>query len=201
MKIGHRLRYKVLMYSDKLQSYESLLNFSMAWKKSFLKNMEIPNDETVEIFNSNQGNLKICIHNYFYVKGKTNKSGISWVCAKRRYGKCPAALKTDFQIKNVLYKGEHNHESTPIDVEIFRFRHTIKQEARNTMKSISEILKANINKLSSEAKSKIGNLEIIRKDIRRQRKKIQKDKEFNPLKQVRITRLTCLYTLNTNQSV
>ena len=117
--------------------------------------------------------MKLLFQSNLYVKLKVLSSGaVCWECDQRRNKfACKAKLHVlnDQVIKQV---NDHTHVASRAVVESSKVRQEMKKRARETEETPQQIISQSVALLSEQAAVAMPPIHHIRRDIRRQRKKL-----------------------------
>ena len=130
------------------------------------------------IFTETQrGNIKLGYKGYLYDKNSTNDTAIRYRCELFHSKKCPGRMYTNLAMDEVVCGGKavgHSHLPSHKNVELVKFRQTIKSTARETDKSNAQIINAALSQLSKEAFAVAPSEEAMQCLIQRQRGRYKK---------------------------
>ena len=121
----------------------------------------------VQIIKTNKGKVKIAVDNFLYYRSKDLAAGIRWECCRRQHDRCKAAVKTNFNMTNPVLLGDHTHNSHPSEIEIAKCRQEMKERAKNSREKPKQIVASAIARLDEDARSIIGSVDTLRRDIQR----------------------------------
>ena len=130
--------------------------------------------DVMELIKSSRGGDVLCLDGYTYSKKKVSTNQIRWQCTKQRSEGCKGCVTTDINPfgNPRSFTPHRNHVSDNTRVEISKFRSEVKTAAKNTPGLNTQLLLVNsAENLSPQAIIEMGNVESIKRDIRRQKRK------------------------------
>ena len=125
----------------------------------------------MEFVTTTRGTRQLLKDHYIYSKNKTGNNGNTyWECVERRSG-------NGFKIKIVLDEGgnflnqtgEHAHPPNPEHIDVKKIRSDMKRDARETNTKTNNIITVDIAGACDGVLAKIGKVDTIGRDVRRQR--------------------------------
>ena len=130
----------------------------------------------MEIIKTNKGGDMLIFDGYRYTaKNKTGAVSIRWNCVKIRSHTCKGAVSTDIQMTRTWNLTAHNCERVPEEIEIAKFRQSMKDNARKYSDTRTEdILATGIATLTPRAAMVVApQLSSVKRDIQRHKKAVR----------------------------
>ncbi|KAL8570351.1 hypothetical protein ACOMHN_035769 [Nucella lapillus] len=126
----------------------------------------------MEVILSQRGGQKLCLDGYMYVQKLLKRDWIRWQCVHviQRSVHCKGAVTTDLNVAEVRSRMEHSHEPDRAAVGVQKLRGRMKATARATRSKPSQILAQGLQDASEETRDGFGQLESVKRDLRRQRR-------------------------------
>ena len=152
-----------------------------------------------KIIDSQKGNKKLCLDGYMYVTKHTGKQQITWRCEKSSSAKCPATVKTDFDMKNPSnVSGTHKHPQSEEKIVLAEARQTMKRMAESTLDRPNQILARVASQLPDEISALLPAEDTCRRTLRNVRSKHRpKDpKSLDELKVEGLWKMTTVLVIN-----
>ena len=117
----------------------------------------------------------LCLDGFTYVKKKVSAKQIRWQCTVQRSKGCKGGVTTDANPigENPRKFREHtNHDHSETRVEVSKVRSVLREYGQNypTGNSRTMLIEATTS-ISGEGAAELGNLETVKRDIRRQKRK------------------------------
>ncbi|CAN8017265.1 unnamed protein product [Ixodes persulcatus] len=127
----------------------------------------------MEVTLSNRGKKKVLLDGYEYVKKISKKDWTRWQCRHQRSFGCKGAITTDLAITRHWSSVEHTHANDASATETTKLRVQLKRKATDTSEPPSRLLAEALTETSEQVRANVGDLETIRRDLRRQRSKVR----------------------------
>ncbi|CAN7977512.1 unnamed protein product [Ixodes persulcatus] len=127
----------------------------------------------MEVTLSNRGKKKVVLDGYEYVKKISKKDWTRLQCRHQRSFGCKGAITTDLAITRHWSSVEHTHANDASATETTKLRGQLKRKATDTSEPPSRLLAEALTETSEQVRANVGDLETIRRDLRRQRSKVR----------------------------
>ena len=126
-----------------------------------------------DIIKSTQGNLKVNIHGYLYVKEKSVNQRYYWCCEFRRRYNCSGRAVTDLEGEEhiLISTKEHSHAPEASRADVTKTLETLKKAASNTHVQPAQIIQDTIINMPESSYSYMPNKQALGKQISRVRNK------------------------------
>ncbi|KAL8621813.1 hypothetical protein ACOMHN_016299 [Nucella lapillus] len=126
----------------------------------------------MEVILTQRSGQKLCLDGYMYVRKLQKRDWIRWQCVIQRSAHCKGAVTTDLNVAEVQSRMEHSHEPDRAAVGVQKLRGRMKATARATRSKPSQILAQGLQDGSEETRDGFGQLESVKRDLRRQRRAV-----------------------------
>ncbi|CAN8017147.1 unnamed protein product [Ixodes persulcatus] len=127
----------------------------------------------MEVTLSNKGKKKVLLDGYEYVQKISKNDWTRWQCRYQRTLGCKGAITTDLEISCYWSPAEHNHANDASTTETTKLRSQLKRKATTTSEPPSRLLAEALTATSEQVRANVGDLETVRRDLRRQRSKVR----------------------------
>ncbi|KAG0438000.1 hypothetical protein DMUE_3363 [Dictyocoela muelleri] len=125
--------------------------------------------DSIKLIKSQKCGRKIIFNNFIYNFSSQKENYITWRCNKRG---CSGRIKTDAELKNIIFQNEHWHENEFSKIIRLEFNGKIKNIAVRTNLNFDNALISATEGMKKDDLIKIGNLNNIRDYFIKSRKSI-----------------------------
>ena len=125
----------------------------------------------MEITTTTHGKPMLCLNGFSYTEKKSSNGWTRWSCTRSRSEGCPGSLTTDqIPVANPRSFKNHNHGADVADVEVRKFRSSVREQAQlNYCSKTGAILASQYRRLPAVAIPRVTNLDAVKRDIQRQK--------------------------------
>lgn len=107
---------------------------------------------------------------FTYTKKAEKKNRIRWECSRRKTVCCKGAVTTSLQRDDLHITVPHNHPADVYAAEASKVKMTMRDRVRDVRARPGQVLAAGIATAPLEVRARIGRLDSVRRNLRRQRR-------------------------------